>query len=72
MGKQMKQIFLFISLAVVGIGLYLKFLYDVPDSQEQINFFVGWFFIIVGVGSLLANIFWSEGTSKGPREKGEQ
>jgi heme/copper-type cytochrome/quinol oxidase subunit 4 len=55
----MKQIFLFISLAVIGIGLYLKFFYDVPDAQERINFFVSWFFIIIGVGSLLANIFWT-------------
>ncbi len=55
----MRQIFLFISLAVIGFGLYLKFFYDVPDSQTQINFFVGGFLIIVGTSSLLVNIFWS-------------
>jgi hypothetical protein len=54
----MKQIFLFISLAVIGAGLYLKFLYDVPDSQEAVNFFVSWFLIIVGLSSLLINLFW--------------
>ncbi len=55
----MRQIFLFVSLAVVGFGLYLKFFYDVPDEQITINFFVGWFLIIVGVSSLLMNIVWS-------------
>lgn len=55
----MRQIFLFISLAIIGAGLYLKFFYDVPDSQATINFFASWFFIITGVSSLLMNIFWS-------------
>jgi hypothetical protein len=55
----MRQIFLFISLVVLGFGLYLKFFYDVPDSQIQINFFVSWFLIIVAIASLLMNLFWS-------------
>ena len=55
----MKQIFLFVSLAVLGFGIYLKFFYDVPDSQIQINFFVSWFLMIVAVASLLMNLFWS-------------
>jgi hypothetical protein len=60
----MKQIFLFVSMAVVGFGVYLKYLYDVPDSQETINFFVSGFLIIVGVGSLLVNLFWKSSPSK--------
>jgi hypothetical protein len=55
----MRQIFLFVSLAVVGFGLYLKFFYDTPDDQITINFFVSWFLIIVGSSSLLMNLFWS-------------
>ncbi len=55
----MKQIFLFVSLAIIGFGLYLKFFYDVPDEQITINFFVSWFLIIVGTSSLLTNLFWS-------------
>ena len=54
----MKQVFLFLSLVVISVGAYLKFFYDVPDSQEQINFFVSWFLIIVGISSLLINLFW--------------
>jgi ABC-type Mn2+/Zn2+ transport system permease subunit len=59
MGEQMRQASLFISLAIIGLGLYLKFFYDVPDSQETINFFTSWFFIIVGISSLLINLFWN-------------
>ena len=61
----MKQVFLFISFIVTGAGIYLKYFYDVPDSQIEINFFVSWFFIIVGISSLLINIFWK--TKKPPR-----
>ncbi len=55
----MRQIFLFVSLAIIGFGLYLKFFYDTPDAQMTINFFVGWFLVIVGTSSLLINLFWS-------------
>ncbi len=55
----MRQIFLFVSLAVIGFGIYLKFFYDTPDDQVTINFFVSWFLIIVGTSSLLMNLFWS-------------
>jgi hypothetical protein len=57
--SSLRQIFLFLSLAVIGLGLYLKFFYDVPDSQAQINFFVSWFLIIVGSASLLINLVWN-------------
>jgi len=62
----MKNIFFFISLIVLGIGIYLKFIYDVPDSQENINFFVSWFLIIVSISSMLINLFW-----KTPEQKGQ-
>jgi hypothetical protein len=65
----MRQILLFISIAVIGGGLYLKLFYDVPDSQTQINFFVSWFFIIIGVGSLLVNIFWGNTGDKENRNR---
>jgi len=34
------------------------FFYDVPDVQANINFFTSWFLVIVGVASLLVNLFW--------------
>ena len=64
----MKQTFLFISLAVIGAGLYLKLFYDVPDSQEAINFFVSWFLIIAGLSSLLINLLWQT-AKKQPRNR---
>jgi hypothetical protein len=67
----MRQIFLFISMVVIGGGLYLKFIYDVPDSQAQINFFVSWFVIVIGVGSLLVNIFWKNARDKNKQNKDE-
>jgi len=60
----MKQVFLFISLVIVGAGIYLKFFYDVPDNQEAINFFVSWFLIIIGISSMLINLFWKTRKSR--------
>jgi hypothetical protein len=54
----MRQVFLFVSLAILCFGLYLRLFYDVPDSQEKINFFVSWFFITIGISSLLINLLW--------------
>jgi hypothetical protein len=60
----MRQVFLFISLAIVGAGIYLKLFYDVPDNQEVINFFVSWFLIILGISSALMNLFWKTHKSR--------
>jgi hypothetical protein len=60
----MKQVFLFVSLAIVGVGIYLKFFFDVPDNQEVINFFVSWFLIIIGISSMLINVFWKTHKSR--------
>jgi hypothetical protein len=55
----MRQVLFVISLALLGLGIYLKFFYDVPDTAAAINLFASWFLIIVGVASLLINLFWS-------------
>ena len=57
--NNMRRVFFFISLALLGSGIYLKFFYDVPDAQETANFFTSWFCIIIGIASLLINISWS-------------
>ena len=54
----MRQIFLFISLLILGVGGYFKFFYDVPDAQAAINSFTGFALIIIGFSSLLINLFW--------------
>jgi len=64
----MRQIFLFVSLGMLCFGLYLGFFYDVPDSQEKINFFVSWFFIIIGISSLLMNLLWDTEKKEKNRE----
>jgi hypothetical protein len=53
-----KQIFILVSLVVLGCGIYLKFFYDVPDDQETTNFFVSGFLMITGISTLLINLFW--------------
>ena len=55
-----KQIFIFISLAIIGLGFYLAMFYDVPDAETTINFFTSWFLVIVGAASLLINLFWGK------------
>lgn len=55
----MRQILLIIALLFIGIGVYLKFFYDVPDSQEMINLFTSGFFMIIGISGVLINLFWS-------------
>ena len=54
----MRRVFVFLSLAVLGLGIYLKVAYDVPDSQETINFFVSGFLMISGGSGLLISLFW--------------
>ncbi|MBU6427238.1 hypothetical protein KGQ27_03330 [Patescibacteria group bacterium] len=56
----MRYIFYAISIAVLCFGWYLEFIYDVPDSQITVNFFTGWFLVVIGVSSLLINLFWTE------------
>jgi hypothetical protein len=55
----MRWLALLLSVVALAIGLYLKFFNDVPDSQEQINFFVSGFLIILGIGSALMNAVWT-------------
>lgn len=64
----MRRIFGFLSLAVLGLGIYLKVAYDVPDSQETLNFFVSGFLMIIGGAGLLINLLWKP-TGAAPKDK---
>ena len=56
----MKQLFTLISFGILGFGIYLGVFYDVPDSAQQMNFFMSWLLSIVGVAGVLIGLFWSE------------
>jgi hypothetical protein len=60
----MRLVPLFLSLGLALTGAYFKFLYDVPDSQESINFFVSGFLLIVGIGGALMSLFWQSSKKK--------
>jgi hypothetical protein len=63
----MRHVFGLLSLAVLGIGLYLKLFYDVPDGLEAMNLFVSWFLMILGISTLLINLVW---TASKPASRG--
>jgi peptidoglycan/LPS O-acetylase OafA/YrhL len=66
----MRLVVLFLALALALVGAYLKFLYDVPDSQESINFFVSGFLLITGIGGALMALLWQSPRKK--RGEGDQ
>ena len=44
-------------LLILG-GLYFKFLYDVPDGQEETNKFVSWFLVVIGIVGITVAGMW--------------
>ena len=44
-------------LLVIG-GLYLMFLYEVPDGQEVTNMWVSYFLIILGAAGSVVALLW--------------
>ena len=61
----MRRIFGFLSLSVLALGAYLRFLYDVPDGQDATNLSVSGFLMIVGASTLLINLLWTSGRTAG-------
>jgi hypothetical protein len=56
----MRQIFFFITLAILVFGLYLKFFYDVPDIQEVTNMWVSWLLLILGIMGIVVSVLWKK------------
>jgi hypothetical protein len=54
-------------LLIIG-GLYFRFLYDVPDSQEKTNNFVSWSLVVIGIAGMMVVGLWK---SKNPLESFE-
>lgn len=48
------------SAIIFLIGVYLKFLYDVPDAQEVTNMWVSWFLIGLGVIGFIISLVWKK------------
>lgn len=48
------------SAIVFLVGVYLKFLYDVPDVQEVTNMWVSWFLIVLGVIGIIVSLVWKK------------
>jgi len=65
----MRRVLGFVSLAALGLGVYLKVAYDVPDSQETINFFVSGFLMVTGTSGLLVSLLWKPA---GPTQKDKE
>jgi predicted MFS family arabinose efflux permease len=53
---EIKYLLVVLSIFLIVGGLYFKFLYDVPDGQDQTNNFVSWFLVVIGIIGIIASI----------------
>lgn len=49
-----------LSAVLIFGGLYFKFLYDVPDGQDQTNTWVSWTLVILGVSGIIVSSLWKK------------
>jgi hypothetical protein len=49
-----------ISLLLLVGGMYLMFLYEVPDGQEVTNMWASYFLIILGAAGSVVALLWKE------------
>ena len=55
---EVKYLILILSVILIFGGLYFKFLYDVPDGQEQTNMWVSLTLVILGVSGTVVGSLW--------------
>jgi uncharacterized membrane protein YqhA len=55
---EVKYLALILSIILILGGLYFKFLYDVPDGQEQTNMWVSVTLVILGVSGMALSSLW--------------
>jgi len=60
MRLETKYLIATLSAVILVGGLYLQFLYDVPDAQEVTNTWVSWFLIILGIAGLIVSLVWKQ------------
>jgi uncharacterized membrane protein YqhA len=55
---EVKYLALILSVILILGGLYFKFLYDVPDGQEQTNMWVSLALVVLGVSGMAVGWLW--------------
>ncbi len=53
---EFKYLLVVLSIFLIIGGLYFKFLYDVPDGQDQTNNFVSWFLVVIGIIGIIISV----------------
>jgi predicted MFS family arabinose efflux permease len=49
-----------LSALLILAGIYLMFLYDVPDSEEVTNMWISWLLLIFGIIGVVVSSLWKE------------
>ncbi len=57
---EIKYLIAVLSAILIFGGLYLKFLYDVPDAEAITNMWVSWFLIIFGIIGIAVSALWQK------------
>ncbi len=57
---EIKYLIAILSAILIFGGLYLKFLYDVPDGEAITNMWVSWFLIIFGIIGIIVCALWQK------------
>jgi hypothetical protein len=57
---EIKYLIAILSAILIFGGLYLKFLYDVPDAEAITNMWVSWFLIIFGIIGITVSALWQK------------
>ena len=55
---EVKYLILILSVILIFGGLYFKFLYDVPDGEEQTNMWVSLALVVLGVSGMALSSLW--------------
>jgi hypothetical protein len=61
-----------LSAILIFGGLYFKFLYDVPDGQDQTNTWVSWTLVILGVSGIIVSSLWKKGNPLAIEKENEE
>jgi hypothetical protein len=60
MNIEVRYLILILSVILILGGLYFKFLYDVPDGEEQTNMWVSLALVVLGVSGMALSSLWKK------------